>query len=55
MNVKGDVVDVIRTNGKTEAICVDGNNTFNLELDEGLVEFGKVFLLTAPYSVGILK
>ncbi|CAG9856074.1 unnamed protein product [Phyllotreta striolata] len=38
--VKGDVIDVVRNNGKTEAICVDGNNTFNLELDEGLVEFG---------------
>lgn len=41
MTVKGDVTDVIRNNGKTEAICVDGNNTFNFELDEGLVEFGR--------------
>ncbi|KAJ8945935.1 hypothetical protein NQ318_016763 [Aromia moschata] len=40
MTVKGDVVDIVRNNGKTEAVCVDGNNTFNLELDEGLVEFG---------------
>lgn len=44
MTVKGDVTDVVRNNGKTEAICVDGNNTFNLELDEGLVEFGKNYL-----------
>ncbi|KAJ8965104.1 hypothetical protein NQ317_005365, partial [Molorchus minor] len=40
MMIKGDVIDVVRNNGKTEAVCVEGNNTFNLELDEGLVEFG---------------
>lgn len=40
INVKGDVTDVVRNNGKTEAICIDGNNIINLELDEGLVEFG---------------
>ncbi|XP_056632969.1 intraflagellar transport protein 172 homolog [Diorhabda sublineata] len=40
LTVKGDVIDIVRNNGKTEAICLDGNNTFNLELDEGLVEFG---------------
>lgn len=42
--VKGDVTDVVRSDGKTEAVCVDGNNTFSIELDEGLVEFGKKFL-----------
>lgn len=41
MTVKGDVTDVVRNNGKTEAICVEGTNTIHLELDEGLVEFGK--------------
>ncbi|XP_044261133.1 intraflagellar transport protein 172 homolog [Tribolium madens] len=40
MSVKGDVTDVVRNNGKTEAVCIDGNNVYNLELDEGLVEFG---------------
>ncbi|CAH1372030.1 unnamed protein product [Tenebrio molitor] len=40
MTVKGDVTDIVRNNGKTEAVCVDGNNVVNLELDEGLVEFG---------------
>ncbi|KAJ8919865.1 hypothetical protein NQ315_006394 [Exocentrus adspersus] len=40
MSVKGDVVDVVRNNGKTEAVCVEGSNTLNVELDEGLVEFG---------------
>lgn len=40
MTVKGDVTDVVRNNGKTEAICVEGNNITNVELDEGLVEFG---------------
>lgn len=38
--IKGDVIDVIRNNGKTEAICLDGQNTITVELDEGLVEFG---------------
>ncbi|XP_066261495.1 intraflagellar transport protein 172 homolog [Euwallacea similis] len=40
MTVRGEVTDVIRNNGKTEAVCVEGNHTFNVELDEGLVEFG---------------
>lgn len=40
MTVRGEVTDVVRNNGKTEAVCVDGNHTFNVELDEGLVEFG---------------
>ncbi|KAL1502378.1 hypothetical protein ABEB36_007525 [Hypothenemus hampei] len=40
MTVRGEVTDVIRTNGKTEAVCMDGNHVFNIELDEGLVEFG---------------
>lgn len=46
MTVKGDVTDVVRNNGKTEAVCVDGNNIIHLELDEGLVEFGKLYLGT---------
>lgn len=45
MTVKGDVTDIVRNNGKTEAICVDGNTVTNIELDEGLVEFGKSFLM----------
>ncbi|KAI4469969.1 hypothetical protein MML48_1g13173 [Holotrichia oblita] len=40
MTVKGDVVDIIRNNGRTQVVAVDGNNTMNFELDEGLVEFG---------------
>ncbi|KAJ8934987.1 hypothetical protein NQ314_013074 [Rhamnusium bicolor] len=51
MTVKGDVTDIVRNNGKTEAICVDGNNTFNLELDEGLVEFGLDFTTSMPNAV----
>lgn len=38
--IKGDVIDVVRNNGKTETICIDGQNTLKFELDEGLVEFG---------------
>ncbi|KAK9871476.1 hypothetical protein WA026_012850 [Henosepilachna vigintioctopunctata] len=38
--VKGDITDVVRSNGKTEAVCIDGNSTITIELDEGLVEFG---------------
>lgn len=40
MPIKGDVTDIIRSNGKTEAVCADGQNMMNFELDEGLVEFG---------------
>ncbi|KAK4876609.1 hypothetical protein RN001_009115 [Aquatica leii] len=40
LNVQGDVVDILRSNGKTEAVIVDGHNTHNVELDESLVEFG---------------
>lgn len=38
--VKGDVSDITRNGGKTEAICIDGQSTVAVELDEGLVEFG---------------
>ncbi|XP_031359255.1 intraflagellar transport protein 172 homolog [Photinus pyralis] len=40
LNVQGDVVDIVRANGKTEAIVVDGQNNHTVELDESLVEFG---------------
>lgn len=40
MNVQGEVVDIIRKNGKTEGLAVDGHNTYSFELDESLVEFG---------------
>lgn len=45
INVQGEVVDIVRKNGKTEAITVDGHNSNSVELDEGLVEFGKNFLI----------
>lgn len=38
--VRGDVTDIVRNGGKTEAICMDGQSTISVELDEGLVEFG---------------
>lgn len=38
--IKGDIVDVIRSNGKTEVIVQDGIHQLGYELDEGLVEFG---------------
>ncbi|KAJ9575458.1 hypothetical protein L9F63_007663, partial [Diploptera punctata] len=40
INIKGDVVDVIREDGKTEAIVQEGQHQLGYELDEGLVEFG---------------
>lgn len=40
MPVQGEVVDVVRENGKTEVVCQDGNLNLSYELDEGLVEFG---------------
>ncbi|XP_022904124.2 intraflagellar transport protein 172 homolog [Onthophagus taurus] len=40
LQVKGDVVDVIRDNGRTQVITIEGSNTIKFDLDEGLVEFG---------------
>lgn len=45
INVQGEVVDIVRRNGKTEAIAVDGHNSNSFELDEGLVEFGTKSLI----------
>ena len=38
--IKGDIVDVIREEGKTEVIVQEGQHQFSYELDEGLIEFG---------------
>lgn len=38
--IKGEVVDVIRADGRTEVIVQDGIHQLGYELDEGLVEFG---------------
>ncbi|XP_050306348.1 intraflagellar transport protein 172 homolog [Anthonomus grandis grandis] len=53
MTVRGEVTDVIRNDGKTEAICVDGQHVFNVELDEGLVEFGTA-VNDSDYSRAVL-
>ncbi|KAM9155379.1 intraflagellar transport protein 172 homolog isoform 2-T2 [Pangshura tecta] len=38
--LKGDIVNLERSNGKTEVIVAEGVNTVSYMLDEGLVEFG---------------
>ena len=38
--IKGDIVDVVREDGKTEVIVQEGQHQFSYELDEGLIEFG---------------
>ncbi|XP_078506239.1 intraflagellar transport protein 172 homolog [Lissotriton helveticus] len=38
--IKGDIVDLERSNGKTEVIVTEGVNTISYTLDEGLIEFG---------------
>ncbi|XP_046660390.1 intraflagellar transport protein 172 homolog isoform X2 [Homalodisca vitripennis] len=38
--VRGEIVDVVRGDGKTEILTQDGNHQLGYELDEGLVEFG---------------
>ncbi|XP_053239953.1 intraflagellar transport protein 172 homolog isoform X3 [Podarcis raffonei] len=38
--MKGDIVDLERSNGKTEVIVTEGVNTVSYTLDEGLIEFG---------------
>ena len=40
MPIKGDIVDVVREDGKTEVIVQEGTHQFSYELDEGLIEFG---------------
>ncbi|KAJ8355794.1 hypothetical protein SKAU_G00185880 [Synaphobranchus kaupii] len=38
--LRGDIVDLERTNGKTDVIVTEGVNTVSYTLDEGLIEFG---------------
>ncbi|XP_071451009.1 intraflagellar transport protein 172 homolog [Hetaerina americana] len=38
--INGEVIDVIRSNGKTEVIVQEGGRQLGYALDEGLVEFG---------------
>lgn len=37
---QGDIVDLERSNGKTEVIVTEGVNSVSYTLDEGLIEFG---------------
>ncbi|XP_063414390.1 intraflagellar transport protein 172 homolog isoform X2 [Mytilus trossulus] len=38
--IKGDIVDLERTDGKTEVLVNEGVSTVSYTLDEGLIEFG---------------
>ncbi|CAC5423828.1 IFT172 [Mytilus coruscus] len=38
--IKGDIVDLERTDGKTEVLVNEGVSTISYTLDEGLIEFG---------------
>ncbi|KAG7460913.1 hypothetical protein MATL_G00203920 [Megalops atlanticus] len=38
--LRGDIVDLERSDGKTEVIVTEGVNTVSYTLDEGLIEFG---------------
>ncbi|KAJ8009128.1 hypothetical protein DPEC_G00085660 [Dallia pectoralis] len=38
--LRGDIMDLERSNGKTEVIVTEGVNTVSYTLDEGLIEFG---------------
>ena len=40
VDIKGDVVDIARDEGKTEVIVQEGQHQLSYELDEGLIEFG---------------
>jgi intraflagellar transport protein 172 len=39
-NIKGDVEDIERNNGRTEVVVDEGVNTVSYALDESLIEFG---------------
>ncbi|XP_065212288.1 intraflagellar transport protein 172 homolog [Planococcus citri] len=38
--IKGEIMDIIRADGKTEILTQEGTHQYGYELDEGLVEFG---------------
>lgn len=38
--IKGDAEQIVRTQGKTEVIVDDGQNTYSYTLEEALIEFG---------------
>ncbi len=40
VQVKGDVVDIAREEGRTEVLVQEGRQTNTYQLDEGLIEFG---------------
>ena len=40
VNIKGDIVDISREDGKTEVIVQEGQHQLSYGLDEGLIEFG---------------
>ncbi|XP_076128236.1 intraflagellar transport protein 172 homolog [Alosa pseudoharengus] len=39
-SIKGDIVDLERSNGKTQVVITEGVGTVSYTLDEGLIEFG---------------
>ncbi len=40
VNIKGDIIDISREDGKTEVIIQEGQHQMSYQLDEGLIEFG---------------
>ncbi|XP_065179819.1 intraflagellar transport protein 172 homolog [Sycon ciliatum] len=40
LQIKGDILDLSRQNGKTQVLVSEGNTTVSYDLDEGLIEFG---------------
>lgn len=40
LSLQGDILDLERTDGKTEVLVNEGVTTISYTLDEGLIEFG---------------
>ena len=38
--IKGDIVEIVREEGKTEVVVQEGQHQLSYELDEALIEFG---------------
>ena len=38
--IKGDIVEIVREDGKTEVVVQEGQHQLSYELDEALIEFG---------------
>lgn len=54
-SIKGDIVDLERSDGKTEVLVNEGVTTISYTLDEGLIEFSEQLLMMVILAVTFLE